>query len=121
MTESKPTKYSTIMYNLMYMLHSGDTIAFSWYVYVENILSTTNFKDLWDNQSKYDTKKYFKNDIFKVLDSNTHIEWCQDLLSSPKCFNYRIFKVTPQFESYITDSRLSNLKKLPYASFDVVA
>ena len=117
MTESKPTKYSTIMYNLMFKLHSANTISFSWCIYVENILSTTNFQDLWNNQSKYDTKKYFKKDIFKVLDSNTHKEWCQDLLSSPKCLNYRIFKVTPQFESYITDSRLSTVQKIALCQF----
>ena len=61
MTESKPTKYSRIMYNLMFKLHSADTISFSWCVYVENIISSTNFKDLWDNQSKFQkiSKKIF--------------------------------------------------------------
>ena len=116
-SESKPTKYSSIMYNMMFKLQSANNISFSWCTYVKNILFATNFQDLWVEQEKYDTKKPFKKAIFKAIDSNALLDWSQDLFSSPKCLNYRCFKVSHQLESYISDDRLTTVQKIALCQF----
>ena len=65
LSESKPTKYSSIMYNLMFKLQSANTTSFSWCTYVKNILFATNFQDLWVEQENFDTKKPFKKKYFQ--------------------------------------------------------
>ena len=100
-SEDKHTKYSNIMYRLLYKLHSSGAYTFQWFTKINRLLTSCNFSNLWQDQDQYVTKKFLKTNIFEALGMLQQQKWLEDVNNNRVCYNYRIFKQNLNFENYL--------------------
>lgn len=112
-SEEKNTKFSNIMFSLIFKLHSRGSYFFQWPNKIKTLLDTCHFGNLWRDQENYSTKKHLKNAIFKELDRSEKENWLNEINNS--CFIYRIFKQNLSFEPYLV--KLPFLHRLNFSKF----
>ena len=102
-SEDSQFKYSNVLYRLMLKLHNPTGIYnFPWFNKINEILSSCNFYNLWQDQNLYSTKQFLKHTIFDALDKLEQEKWLNSVNTNQYCFNYRIFKQNIVFENYLT-------------------
>ena len=100
-SEDKSTKYSTIIYNLLYKLHTSGAYTFVWLNKIKHLLDSCHFSNLWIDQKEYSTKKHLKKSIFEALDHLEQQKWLNEINTNNLCLSYRIFKQELNFEPYL--------------------
>ena len=116
-SEDKPRKYSTIMYNLMFKLHTSRQFYFSWIENVKYILHSCKFINLWERQFEYSTKVMHKTNIFRALDNKCVESWKREVLNNRYSNTYRIYKVDFAFEKYLSAPKLTSYQKISLTKF----
>ena len=116
-SEDKPMKYATVIYNLMYKLHISGKFYFPWIQNIKDILYSCNFKNLWDNQSDYSTKSLLKTNIFKTLEDLYRVKWKNEVFTNQYTVIYRMYKVDLSFEKYLSLPKLSNYQRFSLVRF----
>ena len=111
-SEDKPQKISTIMYNLIYKLHSSGKFYFRWDENVKNILGSCQFQNLWEHQLNYDTKETLKINIFKTLENKCVDDWKREVFTNKYSVIYRMFKEDLKLENYLIFHFFFKTKKL---------
>ena len=101
-SEDKNSKYSNVIYNLMFKLHNTDAYSFTWFKKIKQILDSCNYGHLWHEVNK----SQFKKNLFKALDNLEYENWFNNVNTSNQCYIYRIFKKDLCLEPY--------LMKLPF-------
>ncbi len=99
---SKSDRICHIMYNLMFELDKQNVFHFPWINYVKSTLDDLGFSEYWQSQSIVSTE-HFHNIVKARIKDQYMQSWSNDVISSRKCFNYRLFKHSFQYESYLTE------------------
>ena len=116
-SEGKPMKFATLLYNLMYKLHTSGQYYFRWVENVKNILYSCNFHNLWEDQYNYSTKQLLKNNIFKTLEDTYVQNWKQEIFTNQYTIIYRMFKEDFCLEKYLSLPKLSNYQRFSLVKF----
>ena len=99
LSEDKSTKYSSVIYNLMFKLHNSEAYHFKWFEKIKQLLDSCNFGHLWLEQTG--NKGQFKRNIFAALDNLEQQKWLNEVNTSNFCHTYRIFKQELNLEPYL--------------------
>ena len=99
LSEDKNTKYSSVIYNLLFKLHNSGAYHFKWFEKIKQLLDSCNFGHLWLDQTE--NKGQFKRNIFAALDNLEQQKWLNEVNTSNFCHTYRIFKQELNLEQYL--------------------
>ena len=97
----KKDKISSILYKLMYKMHTRNFYSSKWLECVQNTLNNCGFSEYWIYQSvpeKYCLARMVKNRLIDQFKQN----WYNSVFELSKCLNFRIFKHIHGFEKYLT-------------------
>ena len=97
---SKDSKICNILYNTALHLHNNNIVKFPWISFVENVLNELGLSHYFVNQS-VDNLDHFKSLVKSRLFDQFLQEWHADILNSPKCLVYRMYKDEFCFEEYL--------------------
>ena len=98
-SEDKTTKYSNVMYNLLFKLQNAGEYSFIWFEKIKQLLDSCNYGQLWTDQTE--NKFHFKRNIFVALDNLEQQKWLNEVNTSNFCLTYRIFKQELSLEPYL--------------------
>ena len=100
MITGKQDKISSVLYRLILEMHMRNTFHSKWLSFIEKILNSCSFSHYWLAQHVPENCNLAKMVKEKLIDQFKQC-WFGLIYDSPKCLNYRIFKTTHCFESYI--------------------
>lgn len=95
----KQSKYSCIIYKLLYHLYCTKNIDFKWLICVKNMFDECGFSYIWNTQ-------LFLNDVWLKYNIKVRLcdqfkqSWNETIQNCSKALNYRIFKNLLCFEEY---------------------
>ena len=119
--EGKSLKYSTVIYQLIFKLHSTGQFHFSWVEYIKTSLSSCGYQNLWQQQDRYappfTSKLLFKTHIFKALETKAVEDWREMLFTNDNSTIYRMYKDHLCFENYLCNTKLSELQIINLSKF----
>lgn len=110
----KQDKISSILYNLMYKMHTRNFYSSKWLVCVQNTLNNCGFSEYWIQQNAPENcclAKLVKNRLIDQFKQN----WFNSVFTVSKCLNFRIFKQNHNFETYLTE--LPRDLRIAYSKF----
>ena len=96
----KQDKISSVLYRLILDMHMRNTFHSKWLSFIENILNSCGFSHYWLAQQVPEKCNLAKMVKERLIDQFKQ-SWFGLIYDSAKCLNYRIFKTTHCFESYI--------------------
>lgn len=100
-SEGKPSKLSTIMYNLIYKLHLNGIYDSPWLLCIKKILCNSGNPIYWHQQEALAPKKFMQLAVSKQLEDQYLQKWNSDIDRNRKCTIYRVFKENMSMERYL--------------------
>ena len=95
-------KWSSIMYRFILQLHVNDVQKSHYIEYIENILNSLGFGDIWLCQNSINLSySSFKTKIKRRLQDQFIQKWQGEINDNELYYNYRIFKDTFALENYL--------------------
>ena len=97
----KKDKISHLLYSLLYKLHEHNIFHSKWVISIKNILNDCGMSEFWLSQSvprQLALSRLVKCRLMDQFKQN----WCMNIFELPKALNYRIYKVSHNFENYLT-------------------
>ena len=120
-SEGKELKYSTVIYKLIFKLHSSGQFYFSWVDYIKSSLFSCGYQNMWLQQDRYSppftSKLLFKTHIFKALETKAVEDWREMLFTSDNSTIYRLYKSDLCLENYLCKPNLSKLQIINLSKF----
>ena len=90
------------MYELLLYLHNNDIYSCKWILSIQKILQDVGLKYIWITKTVPNIN-WLCREVKDRLEMQFVQKWNSDVLASPKCINYRIFKTEFEIEPYITE------------------
>lgn len=100
---SEGNKISVILYRLLLKLHEQNIYHSPWLIHIQTLLNNTGFPGIWTNQALPASVEWFKNAVSLRLKDQFFQKWSAEVFASGKCYNYRMFKQTFKFETYLVE------------------
>jgi len=97
---SDEQKMSRRMYDYLYKQYTLNIYRSPWLVSVHALLGECGMGYLWDLQS-VTSMSWFKNAVKLRLEDQYKQSWHSQVVQSPKCYNYRLYKDLFRFEKYL--------------------
>ena len=116
-SEGKPSKLSSKIYNLIYKLHIHGVYDSPWLMCIKKILLcySNNNSDFWHQQQNFVPKAFMKNIVSQELENQFLQVWQFEVNRNRKCVIYRNIKYTPSLEQYL--SKLNFIERKIFMSF----
>lgn len=99
LVDGKQTKLCSMMYRTMFHLYTNLDVNFQWIDYVKKILDDCGLSNIWISQN-FMSESWLKQKIKLSLCDQYRQSWNEDINSSSKALNYRIYKDSIDFEDY---------------------
>ena len=99
--KSEENKLSCLLYKVLHKMSLQDVYTSKWLEFVRNTLNNCGFSLYWINQDVPGSLKWFKSQLYQRLCDQFKQNWSEEVCSSGKCVNYRMFKVNFEFEKYL--------------------
>jgi len=97
-------KITYLIYRSLLTPFEDGSYESSWLLEIKRILDSTGYSHLWLNQTTVDFSPVWIGEIVKLRLKDQYIQkWTEDINTSPKCINYRVFKESFSFENYLVD------------------
>jgi len=97
---SKDSKYSNILYRIIYYKYINDFFQCPWLNYIKRILDNCGLSNVWEFQGLFD-KNWVSSKVKSILHDQFLQKWNSEIENSSKCICYKIFKDTFEFEEYL--------------------
>ena len=95
----KEAKLCSIVYRLMYHYHNTNNANFKWLTTVKSIFDECGLSYVWTSQLCVN-HTWIKAQIKQSLIDQFRQVWNEEIQTSPKTINYRLFKDTLELEKY---------------------
>ena len=102
-SEDNLSKIATKMYRAIHKLQSSGEYSFKWLNKIKDILDVSGYRNLWELQDQYKTKLPLYNNVSETIKKCIESVCLDKIESGSRCTNYRIFKVSLNFEFYLTN------------------
>ena len=100
-SEGKPSKLSSIMYNLIYKMHIHGIYDSPWLLSIKQILCNSGNPNFWYQQEALAPKNFMQIIVCKQMEDQFLQGWNFEINRNRKCTIYRIFKENLSLESYL--------------------
>lgn len=101
---SRKDKITYLVYSCLLTCFNGGNYESAWLLEIKRILDSTGLSYIWLNQNVTNFSPVWIGEITKQRLKDQFIQkWTEDINTSPKCINYRVFKDTFLFEKYLVD------------------
>lgn len=107
--DTECTKFSSILYQLLYHKHTFYSLNSSWINCMKSILDQCGLSYIWLSQNTVSNHLLSKH-VKCILSEQFKQNWRSDVLNSPKASCYRIFKTEHCFENYLDFLNDKNIK-----------
>ena len=97
----KQDKISSVLYRLTLEMHKRNMYHSKWLCFIEKILNSCGFSHYWLSQYVPENCNLARMVKVRLIDQFKQ-SWFGLIYDSPKCLNYRIFKTSHGFESYLS-------------------
>jgi hypothetical protein len=99
---SDESRLNLLMYRVLYRYHQEGMFTSPWLKCIERIFNECGISNIWQDQM-FPNKTWLSNFVKLRTHDQFLQSWLQTINQSPKCYNYRIFKTTLNFEKYLVD------------------
>ena len=97
---NKDNKLSSILYKFMFNPAHVNNFEYKWLANVKSMFETTGLNNVWLNQATTQSRNVFVNKI-EILKYQYMQSWHNDVSTSDKCLNYRLYKESHGYEQYL--------------------
>ena len=109
-------KITYLTYRCLLSEFRRDSYRSKWLCKIKSILDNCGFSDLWLDQLRtVPNADWIKMTVKRRLCDQFVQGWSQEIFTSPKCLNYRVFKRSFEFEKYLVD--LPQRLRIPLCKF----
>ena len=98
---NKEYKLSSSLYRFIFNHAHVHNFEYKWLANVKSILETTGLNTMWLNQATTQSRNVFVNKIEAILKDQYMQSWHNDVSTSDKCLNYRLYKEYHGYEQYL--------------------
>ena len=117
MITGKQDKISSVLYRLTFEMHRRTMYHTEWLCFIEKNLNSCGFSHYWLSQYVPENCNLARMVKVRLIDQFKQ-SWYGLIYDSPKCLNYRIFKISHGFKRYLNylpdDLRIALSKRCVY-------
>ena len=98
---NKEYKLSSSLYIFIFNHANVHNFEYKWLANVKSSFEATGLNTMWLNQATQQSRNVFVNKIEAVLKEQYMQSWYNDVSTSDKCLNYRLYKEYHVYEQYL--------------------